>query len=193
MDITSHAAGMEKMLQLTMRRTVATTPRHCTDVPALSARELRLLHAATIPSGKYNVPGVYRDSARAACSYDADGAPSLLQFPPPSIAAEETSELCQWLQTNEGRLHPLVTSAVCHYNLVRAHPFGDGNGRMGRMFMNCILLRSGYMPAIIQPERGAKEQYLRALYAADHERTLAPLVQVIGEGVMRSLHECSLE
>jgi len=32
------------------------------------------------------------------------------------------------------------------YPLVRAHPFGDGNGRMGRLLMNLLLVRGGYLP-----------------------------------------------
>lgn len=34
----------------------------------------------------------------------------------------------------------LKLSADFHYNLVNIHPFGDGNGRLSRLFMNYILL-----------------------------------------------------
>lgn len=34
----------------------------------------------------------------------------------------------------------LKLSADLHYNLVNIHPFGDGNGRLSRLFMNYILM-----------------------------------------------------
>lgn len=40
--------------------------------------------------------------------------------------------------SNENEL--LKFAADIHYNLVNIHPFGDGNGRISRLFMNYILM-----------------------------------------------------
>lgn len=47
----------------------------------------------------------------------------------------------------------------------RIHPFLDGNGRVGRLLTNLILIRLGYPPAIVYKRQRAT--YLSALRAAD--------------------------
>lgn len=188
-DIMCHARGLEHLASLAIRESV---PQDVLKTNrAITLRDLLQTHAMSIPAGKYNVPGMFRDGVRAAASRAADGSSSILVYPSPSIAADETMELVRWVADNEGSLHPVALAAVAHYNLVRAHPFGDGNGRMGRLLMNFLLLRSGYLPSIIRLED--KRSYLAALHAADHERTLSPLIKLVAEGTLRCISDCSME
>jgi Fic family protein len=74
-----------------------------------------------------------------------------------------------WLRpANEieaGTLGTAEELAVSHCEFERIHPFLDGNGRVGRLVLNLMLVRMGYPPAIIyKNQRGA---YLRALQRAD--------------------------
>lgn len=41
-------------------------------------------------------------------------------------------------------VHPVLKSGVVHYELVRIHPFVDGNGRVARVLSTFILFQSGY-------------------------------------------------
>lgn len=51
--------------------------------------------------------------------------------------------------------------SMAHYDLVRIHPFIDGNGRTARLFMNYLLLKNGFAPALIKKEERAA--YLESL------------------------------
>jgi Fic family protein len=71
--------------------------------------------------------------------------------------------LLAWYKKQQ--LHPLVLAVLFHHKFEKIHPFMDGNGRVGRMLMNHILMRNGYPPAIIQ--RKFRADYLDALHEAD--------------------------
>ena len=46
---------------------------------------------------------------------------------------------------------PLQKAIMAHFKFVSIHPFVDGNGRIGRLLMNLILLQNGLWPIIIRP------------------------------------------
>tara|TARA_Y100000310_G_C20688765_1_gene820838 strand:+ start:251 stop:1099 length:849 start_codon:yes stop_codon:yes gene_type:complete len=48
------------------------------------------------------------------------------------------------------KLHPVELAARAHYQFESIHPFGDGNGRIGRLLMNYILWHAGYPMLIIE-------------------------------------------
>lgn len=58
-------------------------------------------------------------------------------------------------------LPPMFVAAMFHGFFIYLHPFRDGNGRIGRLLSNRILLRAGH-PLLIVP-REAKDEYIRAL------------------------------
>jgi Fic family protein len=93
----------------------------------------------------------------------ADG--TIHHYTEPRQVPDEMEKLCQWINDNLAKQHPFITSAIAHYNLVRIHPFDDGNGRGARILMNLILIKKGYPPAIIRNEQ--RRHYLNALHEAD--------------------------
>ena len=50
------------------------------------------------------------------------------------------------------KYHPIIRSALLHRELVKIHPFIDGNGRTCRLLMNLDLMNHGYNPVIIKKE-----------------------------------------
>ncbi len=50
------------------------------------------------------------------------------------------------------KYHPIIKSALLHGELIKIHPFVDGNGRTSRLMMNLDLMNSGYLPVIIKKE-----------------------------------------
>ena len=81
----------------------------------------------------------------------------------PLRVPEEMERLVEFI--NNSSFHPVELASWVHHKFVAIHPFDDGNGRVARLLMNLILMRNGYLPAIIKNER--KEQYYKALMEAD--------------------------
>jgi len=62
---------------------------------------------------------------------------------------------------NESKLHPVEIAARAHYMFEKIHPFGDGNGRIGRLLMNYVLWKNGYPMLIFEYTK--RNAYYRAL------------------------------
>ncbi|WP_395734579.1 Fic family protein, partial [Prosthecobacter sp.] len=75
--------------------------------------------------------------------------------------------LVDWLR--QELTSPTLPIAACvaklHHDFVLIHPFDDGNGRVARLLVNYVLMRSGYLPLIVRTDE--KEAYLTALRLAD--------------------------
>lgn len=68
-----------------------------------------------------------------------NGAKCIFMAPPAQFVPEQMEDLFHWMRENQDRIHPLILSAVFHYEFVFIHPFTDGNGRMARLWHTVIL------------------------------------------------------
>lgn len=66
-----------------------------------------------------------------------DGDRLVHMAPPAHLVPKLIQDLFDWYQNSE--MHPLIKSAVFHYEFEFIHPFQDGNGRMGRMWHSLLL------------------------------------------------------
>lgn len=66
--------------------------------------------------------------------------------PPPSISVPfQIRDLIAFINDSSGKeIHSVLRSGVVHYELVRIHPFVDGNGRVARALSTLILFQEGY-------------------------------------------------
>src|SRR6266700_7166749 len=106
--------------------------------------------------------------------------------PPP--ARDVPLYLAQWVDwlTSDAALHydPVTRAAIAHHDLEALHPFTDGNGRVGRLLLNLMLMQEGYPPALILREW--RTRYIQALQAAHHS-DYTPLIDLVGLAVEHAL------
>lgn len=103
-----------------------------------------------------------------------------------SVPAAIPADLDAWGDSTgkPGEKHPVVHAAIHHAWFERIHPFADGNGRVGRLLLNFMLLQQGYPPAVIL--KAQRPRYLRALELAD-DGNPNPLAEVIARSVSGTL------
>ncbi len=107
-------------------------------------RVLQTLHALTVKNilpeeqtGRYRTAQVVIRSA-------TDGS---VVFRPPMFLGIESAvqDLLTWLNDPlQKDVHPIIRAGIAHYELVRIHPFIEGNGRTARAFSLLILYAEGY-------------------------------------------------
>lgn len=66
--------------------------------------------------------------------------------PPPAVEVSFlVDDFLSWLNAATAEdIHPALKAGVVHYELVRIHPFLDGNGRLARSVATLCLFRDGY-------------------------------------------------
>ena len=88
---------------------------------------------------------------------------------------------------------PLLLAAIAHYQFEAIHPFGDGNGRVGRLLISLLLHERGLLP---QPllylsayfERTVDEYYDRLMRVSTHGDWIGWITYFL-TGVARQAHE----
>jgi Fic family protein len=132
--------------------------------------DILALHRLTLKGISDYWAGRYKDSQNRILG-------SRHKTKPPYRVSSEMGNLVYLIHHNPEQYNPIELAAIAHHELVRIHPFVDGNGRTARLLCNLILVRKGYPPLIIR-EQGRKK-YFDALEQA-HFGNLAPFVTFIG-------------
>jgi Fic family protein len=106
----------------------------------------------------------------------------------PPMSVEVPALLTDWIDlVNRGAsqdTHFMIWLAEIHAGFERIHPFRDGNGRVGRLLLNLLLVRYGAPPAIIYKRDRTK--YLKALGRAD-KGDAGPLAELLARAVRHSV------
>ena len=96
--------------------------------------------------------------------------------PPPQAVPVQLDEFFAWINSNASisKDHPVVRAGIAHWELVRIHPFTDGNGRAARAMTLLVLFQEGYdvkrFFSIEQYYDQNPTDYYTALQAASHHR-----------------------
>ncbi|MBP9702538.1 Fic family protein [Candidatus Woesebacteria bacterium] len=112
--------------------------------PSLTEGMLKEIHKKTV-SGILNETeaGSYR-TLRVVIRNTTTGEVTFRPPAPPQVPTMIT-DFFAWLSSDEAELtHPLIKAGLIHAELVRIHPFTDGNGRATRALSLLLLLLEGY-------------------------------------------------
>lgn len=119
-----------------------------------------------------------------------DGDRLVHMAPPAHFVPEHIHNLFDWYAHSE--MHPLIKSAIFHYEFEFIHPFSDGNGRIGRMWHSLLLgqwKELFFWLPIEELIQNRQQEYYNALGIADKETDSAVFVELMLEIIKDSLHE----
>jgi Fic family protein len=84
------------------------------------------------------------------------------EIAPPEKITYKMRKLGEWMESDEfTELHPITRSAKVHFRLLSAYPWTKNSGKVARLLMNFILIKHGYLPAVIHSIE--RQRYYEAL------------------------------
>jgi Fic family protein len=85
------------------------------------------------------------------------------EYAAPDKITYKVRQIVDWINDPETKKTrtPVRLAARAHYDLLRVFPFTSDSGKVARLLMNLLLLRSGYPPAIIHSTD--RQRYYEAL------------------------------
>jgi Fic family protein len=104
------------------------------------------------------------------------------EYAPPDKITYKVRQVVDWTNDPETRRtrSPIRIAARAHYDLLRVFPFTTDSGKVARLFMNLLLLRHGYPPAIVHSTE--RQRYYEALKGAS-----ATMTQIVQESIENNL------
>ena len=139
--------------------------------------EIIEMHRLTLKGISNNWAGKYKTSQNRILG-------SKLKTTPPYKVHSEMDNLVHKIDNNK-EFNAIELAAYAHHELVRIHPFVDGNGRTARLLMNLILMQEGYPPVVIIKKE--RKKYFDALEKA-HFGNFKDFFNFVARAVERSLN-----
>ncbi len=85
-------------------------------------------------------------------------------------------ELIEWYDKNKNKYPGLILGAVVHNQFENIHPFADGNGRVGRILLNNILIKHNLPPINIDLKNS--QEYYNTLQDYEKKGDLKPTIDL---------------
>lgn len=105
-------------------------------------------------------------------------------------------EFLEWLNNNRD-IYPVLLAGIAHYELVRIHPFIDGNGRTARALATLILSLEKFdikrYFALDEFYNNDRASYVNALKSADKSQDLTEWLEYFCYGVLNSINKVKEE
>ncbi len=169
LEAINHAEAIGYIREIAQTRTPI-DERVIKDVHALILRGLDRVNA-----GRYRTVGVMISGSR--------------HTPPASYQIPEymAAFLAEYQHMEQASTHPVIIAAYLHDELVRIHPFIDGNGRTSRLLMNLYLLQHGYPVVSLKADAESKTRYYTTLETSHVEGDRTDFTRFVAESVLETL------
>ena len=106
-------------------------------------------------------------------------------------------ELLDWLNNSTDEMYPVIIAGILHYELVRIHPFIDGNGRTSRLMATLILSIHKFNIdnyfTLDEYYNQDRQAYVDALNSADKNHDLTNWLEYFCQGVLYSIDKVKSE
>jgi len=141
----------------------------------LSLKLIQDIHRTIFENSK-NFAGKFREKGVEVGIRDGIG--NLIHLgAPASRVIPLLIELIKWYNKNKNKLPPIVLAIVIHNQFEFIHPFEDGNGRVGRLLLNNILLKHRLPPVNISMKN--RKRYYATLKEFDRTGNIKPSIELI--------------
>jgi Fic family protein len=146
---------------------------------SLNIEMILLLHKMLVTNIRDEVAGRFRQKGEMVRVGNHIG------LPPEFIEKRIQEILIQYnSEINKPFIHRI---AKFHVEFESIHPFIDGNGRIGRVLNNYLLLKEGFPPMIVRNKE--KELYYTALRSYDDSHNDKPMIRIVELSVLESMHK----
>lgn len=106
-------------------------------------------------------------------------------------------DLLDWLNNSADEMYPVIIAGILHYELVRIHPFVDGNGRTSRLMATLILsvhkFNINNYFTLDEYYNQDRQAYVDALHSADKNHDLTNWLEYFCGGVLYSINKVKSE
>lgn len=140
----------------------------------LSEWDIKSIHQLILKNIDDKNAGIYR-SINVTISGANHVPPDFLQV------QAEMSEFVRWYMNEGQQLHTIERVARLHADLVKIHPFVDGNGRTSRLLMNLELMKDGFPPVVLPVEK--RLQYYETLDVTNTKGEYSSFLVLIADTV----------
>ncbi len=110
--------------------------------PAVDLELVRKLYAILTPEEAAKGYPYRRENPLHRLYYHEIAAPEKITY--------RMRKIGEWMESDEfAELHPITRATRAHFRLLATYPWTKNSGKVARLLMNFILIRHGYLPAVI--------------------------------------------
>lgn len=141
----------------------------------LSVSLLKDIHKIVFKNSK-SFAGKFRKKGEEVAVINSDGF-IIHEGAPQARILGLLENLVKWYNKNKKRYPGLILAAVVHNQFENIHPFADGNGRVGRIILNNILIKNSLPP--INIDLGNRSEYYSVLKEYEENKNIRSTIELL--------------